>query len=181
MRYTFDSREIRPGMGFVALKGEKADGHAFIPAALAAGAVEIVDGLEELQRKAHERRKELRAKVIGVTICYDPLPETEDENVLRLFSMAAEEAMTNAAKHGGAKNLYVHISEDEAALTASFQNDGNPPGKVFVEGGGLSTLREHIEQAGGTMQISLGEQFTLTVGIPKAHAAKNNFKTYPIG
>lgn len=67
------------------------------------------------------------AKVIGVTICYDTLPETEDENVLRLFSMAAEEAMTNAAKHGSAKNLYVHISEDEAALTASFQNDGNPP------------------------------------------------------
>ena len=48
MRYTFDSREVKPGMGFVALKGERADGHAFIPQALAAGAAEIVDGLEAL-------------------------------------------------------------------------------------------------------------------------------------
>ena len=34
VRYTFDSREVVPGMGFVALKGEKADGRAFIPQAL---------------------------------------------------------------------------------------------------------------------------------------------------
>ena len=54
-------------MGFVALKGEKSDGHDFIPQAKAAGAVEIVDGLEELQRRANEYRRTLRAKVIGVT------------------------------------------------------------------------------------------------------------------
>lgn len=54
-------------MGFVALKGEKSDGHDFIPQAKAAGAVEIIDGLEELQRKAHEYRRTLKAKVIGVT------------------------------------------------------------------------------------------------------------------
>mgnify|MGYP003319946816 CR=1 FL=1 len=67
MRYTFDSREVKPGMGFVALKGEKSDGHDFIPQAKAAGAVEIVDGLEELQRRANEYRRTLKAKVIGVT------------------------------------------------------------------------------------------------------------------
>ena len=67
MRYTFDSREVKPGMGFVALKGEKFDGHDFIPQAKAAGAVEIVDGLEELQRRANEYRRTLKAKVIGVT------------------------------------------------------------------------------------------------------------------
>ena len=67
MTYTFDSRAVRPGMGFVALKGEKADGHAFIPMALANGAAEIVDGLEALQAKALAYRRTLKAKVIGVT------------------------------------------------------------------------------------------------------------------
>ena len=67
MRYTFDSREVKPGMGFVALKGEKVDGHAFIPQAKAAGAVDVIDGLEELQRRALEYRRTLKAKVIGVT------------------------------------------------------------------------------------------------------------------
>ena len=67
MRWTFDSREVRPGMGFVALKGERSDGHAFIPQARAAGAVDVIDGLEELQRRARDYRRTLKAKVIGVT------------------------------------------------------------------------------------------------------------------
>lgn len=67
MRFTFDSREVKPGMGFVALKGENGDGHKFIPQALKAGAVRIIDGLEELQRAANEYRHTLKAKVIGIT------------------------------------------------------------------------------------------------------------------
>lgn len=64
---TFDSRLVKPGMLFVALKGEKVDGHDFIPKALEMGAAGIVDGLEELQKLAHEYRKTLKAKVIGIT------------------------------------------------------------------------------------------------------------------
>ena len=45
MRYTFDSREVKPGMGFVALKGEKVDGREFIPMARERGAAEIVDAV----------------------------------------------------------------------------------------------------------------------------------------
>ena len=67
MRYTFDSREVRPGDVFVALKGEKADGHDFIGKARAAGAVDIVDGLDDLQARAKAKRRSLKAKVVGVT------------------------------------------------------------------------------------------------------------------
>lgn len=38
---TSDSREVRPGWGFLALRGEKADGAAFVPQALAQGASAI--------------------------------------------------------------------------------------------------------------------------------------------
>ena len=67
MKYVFDSREVKPGMGFVALKGEKVDGHDFIDAAKAAGAVDVIDGLDELQRRARERRRSLKAKVVALT------------------------------------------------------------------------------------------------------------------
>lgn len=67
MTFTLDSRAVRPGMGFVALKGEKADGHDFIPHALAAGAAKIIDGLDELQREALAYRRKLSAKVIAIT------------------------------------------------------------------------------------------------------------------
>ena len=67
MKYTFDSREVEPGDVFVALKGEKTDGHAFIDAARAAGAVDVVDGLADLQARARQKRRGMKAKVIGVT------------------------------------------------------------------------------------------------------------------
>ena len=64
---TFDSRQVKPGMLFVALKGEKSDGHDYIPMALEKGAAGIVDGYEELDRVAREYRRSLKATVVGVT------------------------------------------------------------------------------------------------------------------
>lgn len=107
------------------------------------------------------------AKIIGMTIIYDKLPETEKSDTLLLFSLAAEEAMTNAAKHGSAKNLYVNITETDELLTVIFTNDGKNPGGPVTEGGGLSALRHRIEQAGGSISISSENRFTLTVAIPK--------------
>ena len=79
---TFDSRQVKPGMLFVALKGEKSDGHDFIPQALAAGAVGVVDGLGELQRLANEYRRTLKARVIGVT---GSAGKTTTKELLRAF------------------------------------------------------------------------------------------------
>ncbi len=64
---TFDSRQVKPGMLFVAVKGEKSDGRDFIPQALAAGAAGILEGYDELDRAARDYRRSLRATVIGIT------------------------------------------------------------------------------------------------------------------
>jgi len=79
---TFDSRLVRPGMLFVALKGEKSDGHDFIPQALEKGAAGVVDGLDELQNLAREYRRSLKAKVIGVT---GSAGKTTTKELLRAF------------------------------------------------------------------------------------------------
>ncbi len=79
-----DSRSIRPGDFFVALRGDHFDGHAFLQAvreAAAAGAlvsernvhlngftqIEVPETLVALQRLARAYRKQLRLKAIGVT------------------------------------------------------------------------------------------------------------------
>ena len=64
---TLDSRRVKPGMLFVAVKGERVDGHDFIPMALERGAAGIVDGYAELDRVARAYRRTLKAKVIGIT------------------------------------------------------------------------------------------------------------------
>ncbi len=97
MRYAFDSRLIRPGDAFVALKGDRRDGHDFIPAARANGAVEIVDGLEELHTRAKARRARLAARVIGVTGSSGKTTTKEILNVFlsRLGRTAATEGNFN--------------------------------------------------------------------------------------
>ena len=128
MRYTFDSREVKPGMGFVALKGEKSDGHDFIPQAKAAGAVEVIDGLEELQRRAHEYRKSLRAKVIGVT---GSAGKTTTKELLKAFlSTAGKTHATegNFNNHIGLPLTILNCPEDADFLVVEMGT--NHPGEI---------------------------------------------------
>lgn len=67
MKYTFDSREVEKGDCFVALKGEKADGRDFIPAAKEKGAAEIIEGLDALHAAAISKRRRLHTTVIALT------------------------------------------------------------------------------------------------------------------
>jgi len=83
-RLVTDSRSIRKGELFVALRGERFDGHAFLGAVWEAGAagalvstvnsylngmtqIEVPDTLAALQRLAKAYRSELPLKAIGVT------------------------------------------------------------------------------------------------------------------
>ncbi|MBV8352776.1 MAG: UDP-N-acetylmuramoyl-tripeptide--D-alanyl-D-alanine ligase [Verrucomicrobia bacterium] len=83
-RLVTDSRSIRKGELFVALRGERFDGHAFLGAVWEAGAagalvstvnsylngmtqIEVPDTLTALQRLAKAYRSELPLKAIGVT------------------------------------------------------------------------------------------------------------------
>lgn len=80
-----DTRSLKPGDLFLALRGENFDGHRFIPQAVAQGAVAIMgeekvtladpgvpqlvvsDSLQAYQQIAHGWRKQLTLPVIGVT------------------------------------------------------------------------------------------------------------------
>ena len=84
-RVTFDSRAVKPGMLFIALKGEKSDGHDYIPQALAAGAAGVIDGYAELDRAARDWRRTLKATVIGVT---GSAGKTTTKEFLRTFFSA---------------------------------------------------------------------------------------------
>lgn len=81
--FTQDTRQLSPGMAFVALRTSKRDGHDYLSEAVLKGAVAaiverpilevkipqlvVVDTLKAFQAIAEEYRKTLSAKVIGVT------------------------------------------------------------------------------------------------------------------
>ncbi|MFT3782338.1 MAG: UDP-N-acetylmuramoyl-tripeptide--D-alanyl-D-alanine ligase [Nibricoccus sp.] len=81
--FTQDTRNLKPGQLFVALKTDKRDGHAFLETALAAGAsaalvsepnpslilpqLVVADTLKAFQAIAREHRRQFAGKVVGVS------------------------------------------------------------------------------------------------------------------
>ena len=125
---TFDSRCVKPGMLFVALKGEKSDGHDFIPQALEKGAAGVVDGLEELQRLAREYRRTLKAKVIGVT---GSAGKTTTKELLKAFLSKAGKAHAtegNFNNHIGLPMTILNCPKDADFLVVEMGT--NHPGEI---------------------------------------------------
>ncbi len=54
--YSIDSRTVQPGDLFFAVRGERLDGHDFVEAALAKGAVGAVVGRDQRARFAHKNQ-----------------------------------------------------------------------------------------------------------------------------
>ncbi|MDO4562261.1 MAG: ATP-binding protein [Clostridia bacterium] len=79
---------------------------------------------------------------------------------------AIRECMTNAVRHAGAKELYVHITGDENTAVAVITNNGAVPNGEISLGGGLTSLKLRIEKCGGTMRVKHSPQFELTVSVP---------------
>jgi UDP-N-acetylmuramoyl-tripeptide--D-alanyl-D-alanine ligase len=84
-RVVTDSRSVKPGELFVALRGEHFDGHAFLGEVFAKGVrtavveascsvapmgmslIRVPDTLEALQKLASEYRRTLAVRVVGIT------------------------------------------------------------------------------------------------------------------
>lgn len=54
-----DSRRVQPGFIFVARRGDKVDGHQFVPKALAQGAIAVVGEASEMERSAQAWRAQV--------------------------------------------------------------------------------------------------------------------------
>lgn len=128
---TLDSRLVKPGMLYVALKGEHADGNDYIPNACAAGAAKILGGptaLADLQTLARDYRRTLRAKVIGVT---GSAGKTTTKELLRAFlSRVGKVHATegNFNNHLGLPLTILNCPEDADFLVVEMGT--NHPGEI---------------------------------------------------
>ena len=68
-----------------------------------------------------------------------------------------QEALTNAARHGGADNLWLAVRRDGEELQLEFRDDGRGPGGELRFGNGLTGMRERLEAAGGGLRAARGD------------------------
>jgi len=83
-----------------------------------------------------------------------------------------QEALTNAAKHGGAKRASVEIVEDETTVHVTVRDDGagfDPAERT--DGFGLLGMRERVQLLDGTLEINSapGEGTTVRATFPAQH------------
>lgn len=156
----FDSRQVRPGMLFVAVPGEKCDGRDYIDAARAAGAAAVVEGYEALESLARDYRRSLKAKVIGVT---GSAGKTTTKELLRaMLSVCGRTFATpgNYNNHLGLPMTILNCPRDTEFLV--LEMGSNHPGEIASrcavaepDAGAISSIgTAHIANFGSTAAIA---------------------------
>ena len=97
----------------------------------------------------------------------------EDPERAHVLLRCAQEAITNAVRHAGARNLWLSAHGDGAQVVMQVRDDG-AGSDCLVPGNGLQGLRERLLQCGGRLEIATGrgEGFRLTMILPVAPSAE---------
>jgi signal transduction histidine kinase len=92
-----------------------------------------------------------------------------DPAVAQAALRAVQEIVTNSVRHSGARNLSLRLKTHEHALDIDTHDDGNGTDELRL-GNGLRGMRERVEQAGGSVDItsSRGGGFAVHVRLPLA-------------
>lgn len=99
---------------------------------------------------------------------HEPLT-LEDPARAHVLLRCAQEIITNAVRHAGARNLWISCRREGADLLMQARDDGRGVGEL-VAGNGLRGMRERLRQYGGQMQLETGEGtgFRLSLRLPAA-------------
>ncbi len=114
-------------------------------------------------------RQEMRYQVLN-----HGLPALNPDCALALFRIA-QEALTNVARHAGARQVTVALAQTETEVTLEIKDDGQgitPASMAQSESLGLLGMRERAYLWGGTVDIegASGEGTRVSVRIPLARA-----------
>ena len=124
---------------------------------------DLARGLEQLARPFPRPRLEL-------DIAPDLRLERADqaEAILRLV----QEALTNAARHGQARRLWVGLREHEGELELKLEDDGAATLPI-KPGNGLTGMRERIESLGGNVSLEPSKRggLLISASLPRETAA----------
>lgn len=91
----------------------------------------------------------------------------DDECNRHIVATAMHECLTNAIRHAGGDTLYVEAMNKPESYVLVYANNGAVPDAPISEKGGLNSLRDLVEQAGGTMKITVTDNYALIIELPK--------------
>ncbi len=90
-----------------------------------------------------------------------------------LAALAITECAANCVRHADGTELYVQFGHSFEYEVLILTNNGIKPKEEIREGGGLSMLRRHVVEAGGTMEIQSFPRFKLILTMPKKEVTEH--------
>ncbi|MDQ0112932.1 sensor histidine kinase [Paenibacillus harenae] len=78
----------------------------------------------------------------------------------------AQEAITNAVRHGEATVVTVDLRFDSDSVSLTVANDGSLPIEPVEAGLGIRGMRERIALIGGKLEVTTEERFAITTTLP---------------
>ena len=107
-----------------------------------------------------------RAEELGVRVLLTG-SEPQTQHMRTLSALAICECAANCVRHADGTELYVHFRQKPDCMEVALTNNGAAPKGKIIEGGGLSMLRQRIEEAGGKMEIWSIPRFQLVLSLPE--------------
>jgi len=109
---------------------------------------------------------------IGVPQVHLALPDDlrlDDPERAHALLRCAQEALTNAVRHAGARNLWLELAQGPDGLELRARDDGRGTGAIEA-GNGLNGMRERLEALGGRLAVESapGGGFQVRVWLPLA-------------
>lgn len=105
---------------------------------------------------------------LKVHVTMPPRFSVEDPRRAQVLLRCAQEIITNAARHSGARNLWLNFAYAEASLLGMHARDDGRGAENLRPGNGLTGMRERLAEFGGSLTVETGASagFALTVRLP---------------
>jgi len=133
--------------------------------ALLAKVRDVVSTLREAERcDLQEALDALSQSVPRPAIHVNIAPEVRvSPDQAHALMRCAQEAVTNAVKHGQAANLWLEVTADGEGVRLLARNDGSARPAPSAPGSGLLGMRERVEGLGGKLAVRTGGDSGFTV------------------
>jgi signal transduction histidine kinase len=127
--------------------------------------------IEDLVERARSRGLEVD---LAIDLAYEQgrEPDRHVSEVETTMYRIVQEALNNAAKHGGAHRAHVEVVEDDSTVRVTVRDDGSGFDPIaHTDGFGLLGMRERVELLEGTLAIesSPGQGTTINATFPAGY------------
>ena len=133
--------------------------------ALLAKVRDVVGTLREAERGDLKAALEALAQSVPVPVIHVDVSSAVrvSPDQAHALMRCAQEAVTNAVRHGHASNLWLQVAPDGGGVRLIARNDGTARPAASTPGSGLLGMRERLESLGGKLAVRAGADFGFTV------------------